>query len=126
MISLEARVWTVVDAIDTDPEFYNVAEPGDGFLYVFETSQQQFGTILYTMFNAETLYPEASWAVKYGHQHFMHQVLYSGTMIRDKLDYLVDTEVPGKPYDTIDPMIIPGCTPTYPTEVPAPKKQSFL
>lgn len=125
MISMETRVWQAVDQIDTDPEFWPVVEPGDGNLYLLNTSQRIFGTLIYTVFNAETRFPDSSWAVKYGSQHYIHQVLFSNPMIRERLTYIVDDVIPGLPREEFNPMIIPGCTPTYPTEV-RPKQHNFI
>jgi hypothetical protein len=127
MIAIEARVTDVIIKIDADPEFWPVAEPGDGFLYLFDTSQKIFGTIQYTMFNAQTLFPEASWAVKYGTQHYIHQVLYSGTMTRTRLTHVINDVIPGSPREEFNPMIIPYVTASYPTEViPSNPNRTFI
>lgn len=122
---MEAFVWETVNAIDTQG-LNPVVEPGDGFVYVLNTSQKVFATLLYTKFDIETRFPLDSYTVKYGHQHYIHQAIFATTMIRSKLDYIVDMDIPGELRADFDPMIIPGCTPTYPTEPAEPPKQTFL
>ena len=113
-ISLSAKVWHVIDEIDSNG-ITPLVDPGNGLLYVLNTSQKELGSILYTVFDGETLYPESSYSVKFSHKHTIGEILFEGSVIRKKLDKIVDLDVPTMPRPEWNPMIIPGCTKTYPT-----------
>ena len=113
-IALSSKVWDVVRAIDND-EVYAVCDPNDGKLYVFNTRQVYLGYIIYTIFDAETRFPEESFTVRFGSKHTIHDVIYNPVMIKKRLDKIMDTKLPYYKQPKFNPKVIPGCTSTYPT-----------
>ena len=118
-IALSANVQKTVNAIDED-ELNPVVDPGDGFIYVLNTSNKELGNLIYTVFNAETRFPDASFQVRYGTYHIVAQALWD-PMPRSRLEKIADLEIPGMPPDNTLfaglPRVLPGWAPTLPTEI---------
>jgi hypothetical protein len=114
-ISLLANVQETVNAIDQG--LRPVVDDGRGDIYVLNTSRKQFGNLVFTQFDRNTLFPIASFTVRYGTQHVINEVLFGAFSSRRQLEEIIDMEIPGQVREEFDPRIIPGCTPTFPTEV---------
>lgn len=117
-ISLSTKIQTFINELVLGETTDTVAEPGDGFAYVFDISQREFGTLLYTKFDETTRFPLHSYSVKYGHQHIIHQAIYS-PMIRKELSYILTDEIPGEVREDFDPLIIPTLGRVYPNTTPS-------
>lgn len=115
-VSLTSNVQEVVNAIDEE-DLRPVIDDGTREIYVLNTRLKSLGNIIYTEFDRDTLTPVASYSVRYGHQHIMHQVIFESFTSRFQLPDIEDTEIPGVVREDFDPTIIPGCSATYPTTV---------
>ncbi|RLD77629.1 MAG: hypothetical protein DRJ15_13160 [Bacteroidetes bacterium] len=118
-IALTTSVSQAIIEIDNET-IEPIVEPGDGFIYVLNTSNKELGNIIYTVFDAATRFPDKSYQVRFGNQHIVAQVLWD-PMPRSTLEKIVDLEIPGMPPGEIDntglPRILPGWAPTYATEI---------
>lgn len=115
MIALTTKVNKAIEYILED-NGTAVMQPGDGKIYVLDVSLRHFGTLQYTVFDETTQYPLASFQVRFGNQHIMHQVLF-GSMNRLRLGTLLTTSIPGQIKPVVDPLIIPTLTAISPTTV---------
>lgn len=118
-IALTTKVWLAINEIDSgdiDP----IVEPGDGFIYVLNTSAKELGNIIFTVFDAKTRFPDKSYQVRFSAYHVVGQVLWD-PMPRSTLEQIIDLEIPGMPPGSGDfeglPRILPGWAPTYSTDV---------
>ena len=115
-ISILSKVWEVVNAIDTE-QISPVVDSGAGPLFVLNTSQKAFGNLLYTIFDRDTMFPVASYQVRYSNAHIIAQVLREPMPSRGKLEQIVDMTIPDVDMPVWDPSLVPGCYRAYPTKI---------
>jgi len=114
-IALTSRVNETINAIDSGA-VVPVVDPHDGYIYVLNTSNKELGYIIYTKFDRPSKFPLESWTVRYSAKHIVNDVILNTAMIKSQLDYIQDFEIPGEIREEFDPMIIPSCYVTQPTE----------
>ena len=106
-IALTAKVQDVVNAMALD-DILPVVDPRNGFFYILDADNKEFGTIQYTRFNVDTYLPVDGYQVKYSNKHTIVEVLFN-PLPRSKHPPFMD-EFPGQePDDSCISSIIPGC-----------------
>jgi hypothetical protein len=72
---------------------------------------------MWTNFDRETFFPISSWTCRYGAAQTLQQVLFEPFPSRKELVKILDQYLPDQPWVDCLPMIVPGCSITYPTDV---------
>jgi len=121
-ISLYTRVSNAVNAIDAGT-VNPIVDTGAGPIYLLNTSNKELGNLLWTAFDRETFFPISSWTCRYGVAQTIQQVIFEPMPMRTELTKIVDQFLPDNPWVDCRPMILPGCSETYSTEVQLPAKK---
>lgn len=123
-ISIFTKVPAAVNAIDAGT-VAPIVDTGSGPIFLLNTANKELGNIQWTVFDRETFFPLSSWTCRYGAAQTIQQVLFDPMPMRMELTKILDQYLPGNPWVDCLPMILPGCSVTYPTQVrdPAVKAQ---
>lgn len=111
-----------VDAIDAGT-VNPIVDTGTGPIVLLNTSNKELGNIMWTLFDRETFFPLSSWTCRYGAKQTIQEVMLAPMTSRQELTKILDQVLPGSPWVDCLPMIVPGCSITYPTAVTQPPKK---
>lgn len=121
-ISILIKVPVAVNAIDAGT-VNPIVDTSVGPIILLNTSNKELGNLIWTYFDRETFFPLSSWTARYGAAQTLQQVLFEPYPSRMELTKIVDQVLPGSPWVDCLPMIVPGCSITYPTAVTQPAKK---
>jgi hypothetical protein len=121
-ISLLTKVPLAVNAIDAGT-VSPIVDTSVGPIILLNTSNRELGNLMWTNFDRETFFPISSWTCRYGAAQTLQQVLFEPFPSRKELVKILDQYLPDQPWVDCLPMIVPGCSITYPTAVTQPEKK---
>lgn len=114
MIALTSKVQDVIIGIQ-EGTIVPVLDTGSGYIFVFNNMLVPLGSMVYTAFDRNTLFPVASFSVKFGTYHTIGQIISEPMPSRRQLEKIVDMEIPGMLRPEFNPQVVTGGYTVYPT-----------
>lgn len=115
-ISLFTKVPAAVNAIDAGTVL-PIVDTGKGPIFLLNTSNKELGNLMWTAFDRETFFPLESFTCRYGAAQTIQMLIFDPMPMRKVLPKILDQYLPDNPWVDCRPMILPGCSVTYPTQV---------